>query len=74
MKTRTTLNIPRLIKDFGGFRRVAEICGVSRPAPYRWARTGYIANQHLEALKNEHPEIDLDQYFDREEVENGDDT
>lgn len=58
------LNIGRLVNDLGGARRVAEILGVPRTAPYRWASTGYIASTHLEVLASAHPDLDLMQYFE----------
>lgn len=58
------LNIDRLVSDLGGARRVAEITGVPRTAPYRWAANGYIASTHLETIKAAHPDLDLDEYFE----------
>ncbi|WP_138465367.1 hypothetical protein [Poseidonocella sp. HB161398] len=58
------LNVARLIEDCGGPRQVAIITGKSRTAPYRWIKTGYLAAEHLAAIKAACPTLDLDAYFE----------
>lgn len=60
----TKLNIGRLVADLGGPRHVAMLAGVPRTAPYRWIAKGYVASVILERLKDVHPELDLDGYFE----------
>lgn len=67
----TRLNISALISDLGGATEVAKMIGVVRTAPYGWVRRRYVSSQVLERIKEQHPEIDLDTYF--EEVPNDQD-
>lgn len=59
------LNIARLVQDCGGARRVAEITGTNRTAPYRWMTAAYISSKALEKLKSARPDLVLDDYFER---------
>ena len=67
----TRLNISALIDDLGGASAVAKMIGVVRTAPYGWVKRRYVSSQVLEKIKEQHPEIDLDIYF--EEVLNDQD-
>ena len=54
----------KLIEDFGGVRKVAEVLGKSRTAPYRMMQTRYMTTWHFEQLKKAQPSINLDNYFE----------
>ena len=56
-------NAKKLIEDFGGVRKVAEVLGKSRTAPYRMMQTRYMTTWHFEQLKQADPSINLDNYF-----------
>jgi len=58
------LNIKRLIRDMGGARKVAEICGVQRTAPYGWIRQRHIRSTFLEKLKSADPDLNFNTYFE----------
>ena len=58
------LNIKRLIRDMGGARKVAEICGVQRTAPYGWIRQKHIRSTFLERLKSANPDLNFNIYFE----------
>ena len=58
------LNIQRMVRDLGGAAAVAEAAGVVRTAPYAWMRRGHIRTTVLERIKETHPELDIDQYFE----------
>lgn len=62
MKVR--LNLAQLVNDLGGAAAVARMTGVVRTAPYGWIRRRYVSSQILERIKAEHPDLDLDAYFD----------
>ena len=56
-------NAKKFIEDFGGVRKVAEVLGKSRTAPYRMMQTRYMTTWHFEQLKQADPSINLDNYF-----------
>jgi|TARA_R110002153_G_scaffold3669_1_gene17550 hypothetical protein len=58
------LNIERLINDLGGAAAVAEATGVVRTQPYAWIRRGSIRTTILERIKETHPLLDINQYFE----------
>ena len=57
-------NAKKLIEDFGGVRKVAEVLGKYRTAPYRMMQTRYMTTWHFEQLKKAQPSINLDNYFE----------
>jgi len=54
-----SLDISALIKDCGGARKVAEICGVHRTAPYGWLRRDFVSSTNLGRIKAAHPSLQL---------------
>lgn len=66
------MNIERLVQAIGGARKTAEVCGVTRTAPYGWVKRGFISQRMLEKIKSHAPHLDLDDFF--EEDENEDDA
>tara|TARA_B100000131_G_scaffold298776_1_gene318562 strand:- start:387 stop:605 length:219 start_codon:yes stop_codon:yes gene_type:complete len=63
------LNIKRLIKDVGGARKVAEIVGVQRTAPYGWVRQGHIRSTFLEKITTANPTLNINKYFEERQNE-----
>lgn len=63
------MNIDRLVKAVGGPRRAAEICGVTRTAPYGWIKHGFISQRMLEKIKTHAPHLDIDEFFEEEDRE-----
>lgn len=57
------MNVDKLVRDLGGARRVSEIVGVARTAPYGWIKRGYLGSPVLEKIKAAHPNFDIDYYF-----------
>ena len=57
-------NAKQFIHDCGGVRVVAEALGKHRTAPYRMMKTRHMTTWQLEILKNQNPDIDLNQYFE----------
>ena len=63
-----TFNAKRLVADCGGVREVAKILGKTRTAPYRMMRTGYVGTNVLGKILEQRPEINLNDYFEMEDV------
>jgi hypothetical protein len=57
-------NVGKLVADLGGARKVAEMLGVPRTAPYGWIRRNYLCTRNLVKLKQLHPDLNFDDYFE----------
>lgn len=62
------LNVRRLIDDIGGAATAAQLAGVTRTAPYRWVKDGYLSSYVMEKFKAAHPELVIDDYFETGDV------
>jgi len=56
-------DISSLITDCGGSRRLADDLNVSYNVPYGWLRRSFISSTYLSAIKEVHPNLDLNIYF-----------
>jgi len=63
------LNIQRIIDDFGGASKVANLVGTVRTAPYGWVKRQYVSSRVLEQLKSINPALKIDKYFENEKSE-----
>jgi len=61
-------NAKKFISDCGGVNEVARQLGKSRTAPYRMMSTRYMTTWHFETLKNSNPTLNIDDYFESENV------
>lgn len=67
-------NIQKLLDDLGGARAVANMIGVGRTVPYGWVRRRFISSQHLSLIKRANPELDINLYFEQDEVAHDNNT
>lgn len=63
------LNVPRLIENLGGPRKVAEVGGFNRTAPYGWIQRGFISQRTMERIKTVWPDLDLNLFFEESDSE-----
>lgn len=60
-------NAKKFIADCGGVRRVAEVLGKTRTAPYRMITTGLMNTRQFERLLTDNPNLNLNHYFEEQD-------
>lgn len=65
--TKCFFNLHRLVVDLGGPTAISKSIGCCRTAVYGWIARGNISSAYLEKLKDVHPNLNINDYFERSE-------